>query len=196
MRRFLRPLWMAVAVVFLVEAWLWRWLGRVVHRCVELVALPALKARLKAAVTRWPAAVALLVFGVPVLLLVPVKLLGLWLLGRGAWLEAVGLLALAKATSVGLTAFLLDVTRPRLRQIGWFCRLESHVLAALGWARRQVEPARSSVRAWWRTTAAPVALWLCQRTGDPLRARWVRRIVRLRQLTRRREGYSSSSTFQ
>src|SRR5438309_1932244 len=88
-RRLLRPLWMLLALAFLAEAWLWHRLGRMVGRIADLCGLPALKARLAPRLERLPPVAALAVFLVPVVLVLPLKLAGLWLLSRGSWLGAV-----------------------------------------------------------------------------------------------------------
>jgi hypothetical protein len=42
----------------------------------------------------------------------PLKFLGLRMLAHGSWLGALGVLAFAKMVSVGVTAFIFDVTQP------------------------------------------------------------------------------------
>ena len=120
MRRLLRPLWVLLALVFLVEAWLWERLAPIVGWIVERIAWRALRARLAAAIERLPPYPTLLVFLVPVVLLFPIKLIGLWLLAQGSWLGAMATLALAKVVSMGVTAFIFDLTRPKLLQLAWF----------------------------------------------------------------------------
>jgi hypothetical protein len=88
----------------------------------------------------------LLVFLVPVVLLLPVKFLGLWLLARGSWLGAMATLGLAKVVSMGVTAFIFEVTRPKLLQIAWFCWLYEHMLAWLAWAHGLVDPIRQRIK--------------------------------------------------
>ena len=81
MRRLLRPLWILLALVFLFEAWLWERLKPVVGWFVDKIPWDAFKARLAAGIERLPPLATLLVFLVPVVLLFPIKLIGLWLLG-------------------------------------------------------------------------------------------------------------------
>jgi hypothetical protein len=64
----------------------------------------------------------------PVVLLLPIKFIGLWMLARGYWLGAMATLGAAKVVSMGFTAFIFDVTRPKLLQLPWFCRLYEWVL--------------------------------------------------------------------
>jgi len=78
MRRLLKPLWILLALVFLFEAWLWSRLAALVTRLVALIDLPRLKARIGAAIERLPPAATLVVFIVPVLVMRPMKFVGLW----------------------------------------------------------------------------------------------------------------------
>ena len=75
-------------------------------------------------------------FIVPVVLLLPLKFLGLWMLAHGYWLGALGVLALAKMVSLGVTAFIFDLTRPKLLQLAWFRWLYERVMAWLGLGAR------------------------------------------------------------
>jgi hypothetical protein len=178
MRRLLRPLWVLLAVVFLVEAWLWERLSALIARGLAAVGLPRLKERLAAWVERLPPPAALLLFVVPALGLLPVKLLGLWMLAHGHWLGALALLGAAKLAGVGVTAFLFQAARPRLLQMRWFAWTYGRVLVALGWAHRQLDPWKARVRA----AAAPVLARL--RAALP-RGRVLRRVVRLWRRSRR-----------
>jgi hypothetical protein len=145
-RRLTRPLLVLLAIVFLIEAWLWDHLKPVVGWFVALIPWQRLKARIVAGVERLPPYPTLLVFLVPVLLLLPLKFLGLWMLAHGFWLGAVGVLALAKLVSVGITAFIFDITRPKLLQIGWFRWLYEHVMVWIEWAHGLVDPIKARVK--------------------------------------------------
>jgi hypothetical protein len=85
LRRLLRPLWLLLAIVFVFEGWLWDRLATVGLRVANLIALPALKARLAAAIERLPPAATLVVFLVPVLVLLPSSCwaCGCWRGGHG-----------------------------------------------------------------------------------------------------------------
>lgn len=188
MRSILRPLWIALALLFLAEAWLWNQLQPIVAWCVRLIALPALRARLAAAVERLPPAATLPVFLIPILLLLPIKVLGLWLLAHGSWLGAMATLAAAKVVSMGVTAFIFEVTRPKLLQLGWFRRLYELVLRAAAWAHRQVDPIKQRVRDWGCETLRPAVrrlrrlFWFMapQRSG-----RFLRHVMRVRRQVQR-----------
>ena len=117
MRRVIRWFWIPLALVFLFEAWLWDHLEPIVGWIVDRLPLQHLKDRIAHWVSRLSPASSLIVFVVPVGLLLPFKLAGLWLLARGYWMGAAGTLFFAKVVGLGSTAFVFDVTRPKLLQL-------------------------------------------------------------------------------
>ena len=183
MRRLLRPLWILLALVFLFEAWLWEHLRPLVARIVDLIAWDKLKARVAGWIEHLPPYATLLVFLVPVILLFPLKLAGLWMLAHGSWLGAMTVLGLAKLVSMGVTAFIFEVTRPKLLQLAWFRWLYEHMLVWLAKAHALIDPIKAQVREWLARTLAPAKrrmrrlIWLL-RPGRP--GRFFRRVMRIR----------------
>ena len=116
-----------------------------------------------------------IVFAVPVIVLFPVKLLGLWMLAHGYWLGAVATLVLAKLVGVGVTAFVFDVTRDKLLQMAWFRWLYERVMWLRDWAHAQVDPIKRRIKLWFRMFAP-------KRAGRTLRLLW--RIRRRMQAAR------------
>src|SRR6266545_1257251 len=157
MRRLLRPFLILLALVFLFEAWLWQHLAPLVAWVVARIPLRVLKAKIAAAIARLPPAATLIVFIVPVLLLLPLKFLGLWML------------ALAKVVSLGVTAFIFDLTRPKLLQLAWFRWLYEHVMVWLDWAHALIDPIKRRLKIWFR-------MWAPKRAGRTLRL-----LVRIRR---------------
>jgi hypothetical protein len=150
MRRLLRPLWFALAALFLVEEWLWRRLSAGLTRIIAALGLRRLRQLVADAIGRLPPAAALVLFLLPALVLLPVKLLGLWMLAHGHWLGALAALVGAKLAGVGLAAFIFQATRPKLLRLGWFRWVHGKVQVALAWAHRKVDPWKERVRAWRR----------------------------------------------
>jgi hypothetical protein len=142
---------------------------------VARIPLRALKAAVAAIIERLPPAATLVVFVVPVLLLLPLKFLGLWMLAHGLWLGAIGVLALAKVASLGVTAFIFDLTRPKLLQLAWFRRLYERVMTWLDWAHALIDPIKRRLKTWFR-------MWSPRRAGRTLRL--LARIRRRMQATR------------
>ena len=146
----LRPFLILVALIFLFEAWLWTHLAPIVAWIVARIPLRAIKDKMAAAIERLPPTATLVVFTVPGLLLLPLKFLALWMLARGYWLGALGVLALAKMMSLGVTAFIFDLTRPKLLQLAWFRRVYDRVMVWLAWAHELVDPIKRRLRMWFR----------------------------------------------
>jgi hypothetical protein len=77
--------------------------------------------------------------------------------------------------SLGVTAFIFDLTRPKLLQMDWFRRLYEAVMRGLAWAHALVDPIKRRLRLWFRIFAP-------KRAGRTLRL--LLRIRRRVQVTR------------
>ena len=146
MRRLLQPIWVLLAVIFLIEAWLWDHLEPIVAWVVDKIPLRAFKHWLAERVDTLSPAMTLIVFIVPVLPLFPLKLVGLWLLAHEYWMSAIFTILFAKFLGVGVTAFVFDVTRPKLLEMGWFERLYEFILDLRARAHALVEPIKRRIR--------------------------------------------------
>jgi hypothetical protein len=146
MRRLVRVFWVILALLFLLEAWLWSRLEPVVAALVGLLPLKTIKAKTAAAVEALPPAATLVVFLVPIAVLLPVKIVALWLLHGGHWFAGIGALVLAKLAGLGVTAFVFDITRPKLLQLAWFARLYALIMRGLAWAHAMVDPVKRRIR--------------------------------------------------
>jgi hypothetical protein len=140
LRRLLQPIWVLLAVIFLIEAWLWDHLEPIVAWVVAKIPLRAFKAWLAERVDTLSPAMTLIVFIVPVIPLFPLKLVGLWLLAHEYWFSAIFTILFAKFLGVGVTAFIFDVTRPKLLEMGWFERLYDFIMDLRTRATALVEP--------------------------------------------------------
>lgn len=168
MRRLLQPLWVLLALIFLFEAWLWDHLEPVVARIVELIPLRAIKAWIAEKVQRLSPPLTLIVFLVPVILLFPLKVLGLWLLAHHYWVGAMVVIVFAKLIGVGVAAFIFDVTRPKLLQMAWFRWLYESVLLIRARALELVAPIMDRVKAVLRSLRSNSS------------SRWMRLVQRIR----------------
>ena len=145
MRRLLQPIWVLLAVIFLIEAWLWDHLEPIVARVVARIPLQTFKTWLADRVDALSPAMTLIVFIVPVVPLFPLKLVGFWLLTHEYWLSAIMTILFAKLLGVGVTAFVFDVTRPKLLEMGWFERLYEFVMALRAKAAALVDPIKRRI---------------------------------------------------
>src|SRR5262252_11197532 len=169
LRRLLQPLWVLLAIIFLIEAWLWDQLEPVVAWVVAAIPLRALKQWLAERIDSLSPAMALIVFIVPVIPLFPLKMIGLWLLAHQYWMSAVSTLLFAKFLGVGVTAFVFDVTRPKLLEMAWFEKLYRFVLLLRARCKALVEPVKAKI------------LYFLRGDGE----RWLSRTLRLIQRFRK-----------
>jgi hypothetical protein len=172
MRRLTRPLLVLLAIIFLIEAWLWSHLEPIVAWIVARIPLRALKARLAAWIETIPPAAALVVFAVPGALLFPLKLLTLWLFTQKQLLLGLLSFTFAKLVGLGVTAFVFESTRPKLLQLHWFRWLYEHILIGLAWAHRLADPIKLRMQ-------RLLHILRPQRAGRAMRLFWrIRRRVR------------------
>ena len=150
-----------LALLILFEEWGWEplqralaWLGR----------LPVLR-QFEALITRLPPHLALLAFLLPTLLLLPVKLLALWLIAHGQKLLGLSVIVLAKLAGTAIVARLFTLTQPALMRMAWFARLYSRwsawkeaLLARLraSWAWRWSRAFKRQLRRRWARWRAAV----------------------------------------
>lgn len=144
------PFWILLALIFLLEAWLWDHLEPIVARAVNVIPWGKLKIRLATFIEDLPPWATLIVFVVPLAVVFAFKVLGLWLLTQHLHLAAVATLVLAKLVGLGVTAFVFDVTRHKLLQLTWFRRLYDFVMWLRDWAHGRVDPLRHRMLVWLR----------------------------------------------
>ena len=169
LRRLLQPLWILLAIIFLIEAWLWDHLEPIVARVVAWIPLRAFKQWLAERVDTLSPAMTLIVFVVPLIPLFPLKLVGLWLLTHEYWMSAISLILFAKFLGVGVTAFIFDVTRPKLLEMRWFQALYDFVMSLRARATALVEPVKQRI------------LGMVRGDGDGWSSRMLRLIARFRK---------------
>ena len=145
LRRLLQPLWVLLAIVFLIEAWLWDHLEPIVAWFVSMLPMRAFKQWLADRVDALSPAMTLIVFAVPVIPLFPLKLVGLWLLAHEYWTSAIFTILFAKFVGVGVTAFVFDVTRDKLLEMDWFEKLYDFIMALREKAKAVVEPVKQRI---------------------------------------------------
>ena len=137
-KKTLRGLLLApVALFLLFEEWGWAPLAAAF---AALGRLPVWR-RLERLIADLPPWAALLVFGVPVLALIPIKLLALYLIGEGQIGLGIGLVLLAKLAGTAIAARLFQLTQPALMQLAWFARSYT---AFKNWKDRMLRHVRAS----------------------------------------------------
>jgi hypothetical protein len=108
-----------LALLILFEEWGWEPLQRALVRLGQALGLQWLEARIRAL----PPYAALALLVVPSLLLVPVKLLALWLIGQGHVVQGTLVIVAAKIVGTALVARIFTLTRDALLRLRWFAWL-------------------------------------------------------------------------
>ncbi len=165
MNRFARPLWVVLAMLFLLEAWLWDRLEPIVARIVGMIPWGWAKPALVRLVDRLSPPATLMVFVVPFIVLLPLKFMEVWFFAHRNWLGAIMVLVVAKLAGLGVTAFVFEVTKDKLLQMPWFRRLYEFILWLRAWAHEKVEPIARRLRAWRRFLRPGRAGRLVERLG-------------------------------
>lgn len=161
LKRILRGIVLApIALLLLFEEWGWEPLAA---GFAALGRLPVWRS-LERLIVRLPPWAALTAFCGPILLLVPLKLLALFLIGKGHLGMGLGLIVSAKIAGTALAARLFQLTEPALMQISWFSRaylpwkiwkdrMMSQVHASWPWrlGRQIKHRLRTSMTDWWQS---------------------------------------------
>ena len=116
-RKILRKIFFPlIAGVLLFEEWGWARLAAVFARLAQL----PLWAWLERQISQLTPVGTLLAFGVPMVALLPIKLLALYLFGKGQATLGLVLLLGAKIGGTALMARLFQLTQPALMRLRWF----------------------------------------------------------------------------
>jgi hypothetical protein len=136
-------LWPFKAVAFLAlifYEWGWEPLAKWIARLARFRVIAAIERKMR----RAPPWAALLLFLVPTLLLLPVKLGAVWLIAHGKKLIGIGLIIAAKLVGTAIVAWMFKLTQPALMQLRWFAWVYTRVHA---WKTRWIN-ALKATRAW------------------------------------------------
>ena len=129
-----------LAVVIVFEEWGWRPLAAFLAGLARYAPV----AKLEALVMRLPPYPSLAVFAVPVLLLLPLKLVALAWIAQGHVVWATLLFIFAKLAGTAIVARVFHLTEPALMQLDWFRKLHDLVMP---WKHALLERIRAS-RTW------------------------------------------------
>ena len=178
-RKILKPFWIFLALVFLLEAWLWDLLVPPIRTLIERIGWLHIKERLGRWLTALPRWLIVCVFILPDTILLPVKIGGLWLAAQGHVIIGTGIFVLAKTLSLGVTVLLFELCRVRLLELAWFRWIYEKITAARQWANRQIAPFLEPIRDVMAKMRAAVA---------PARSRLLRLMERIREQMHRKRS--------
>jgi hypothetical protein len=160
LRRFLRALFTwAAALLILFEEWGWEPLAR----AVAVVARLPLFAWLERKIAALPPYAALVVFFVPALALLPIKVLALYWISLGYRWLGVATIVVAKIVGTAIVARLFQLTQASLMKLAWFAALYfrwarwkaaivARVRGSAAWqaATRAIAQAKAQLKQRWR----------------------------------------------
>ncbi len=151
-----------LALLLLFEEWGWRPLSNLL---AQLARFP-LWARAELWIAGLPPYGALTALAVPSTIVIPTKLIGVYLLATGHIVTATAIILGAKLAGTALVARIFVLTKPSLMQIGWFARAHDGFVP---WQERTFGWIRNS-RVWrygrvvkWRATSAIRRSWVALR---------------------------------
>lgn len=82
--------------------------------------------------------IALLAFGIPVLILTPVNLFAFYLIAKGLIIYGILIEIVVKLFGTFLVARIFSLTKPQLLQFGWFSWLYVTIITWLEWAHKKI----------------------------------------------------------
>ena len=147
------------ALILLFEEWGWRPLAALLARLAKY----PLVAKVEALISGLPPYGALVVFAAPSLLILPLKLVAIFLIANGHTLSAALLFIGAKIAGTAILARLFMLTQAKLMQISWFAR-------GYNWLMPWQERMFAVVRASWAWRYGRIVKY---RVGQAIKARWV-----------------------
>lgn len=145
-QRLIRALWFALAILFLIESWLWDNVKVALVRLAHELGLTKIEARLREFIAGLSPYATLVVFAVPALTILPLKLLAVAAIAHGHVVAGLAVILAAKTLALGVTSFLFDISRDKLLRLAWFARFYALVLRVNAWAHALVEPVRRRLR--------------------------------------------------
>lgn len=183
MRVLSRIFWYGLAVLFLVEAWLWDKSVALGEWIAARIPFAAFKAGMVRLIDRLPPLAVLPIFILPMIVILPFKIAALWLIGHGKFLFGGLAFAGAKLAGVGVAAFLFDLTRDKLLSMRWFERLYLRVMSWRAWAHALIDPYKAKIRAAVAPFRARIRARLAELRGN---GAFGRKLAALRARMRRR----------
>lgn len=118
-RLLISPLLWVIALVFLLEEYIWDTTARWMARLGAVAFVHAIEKHISALPTRW----AFFAFLLPGSILIPAKLIGLHAIANGHWVIGSITFLLAKLVGMALFSRIFNLTRPALLRLPWFAKL-------------------------------------------------------------------------
>ncbi|MBG0796344.1 hypothetical protein IYX23_01365 [Methylocystis sp. L43] len=175
--------WFALAVLFLIETWLWDHFRDWLHDLGRALGLEGYEQQFKDFVATLTPLKTLAIFITPAFAIVPAKLVGFELIAHGHVFTGLFAILLAKTLALGVMSFLFDICRDKLMQIDRFRQIYSLVLAIRAWAARLVAPFKQRLRQTADAICGRIEALIGVEAGS-----LTRRLARMRELARQKRS--------
>jgi len=140
------PAIVALAALFLAIAWIWDALIAVERWVLGLVPWLALRAQAIAFIDKLPIAVVVVIYGVPFLIVEPLKGVLLWLMATGHFVVGLVSLIILETFGLSLLALVFDLTRQRLLTLRWFAWCYDKALLFHHYADELIAPYKEAAK--------------------------------------------------
>jgi hypothetical protein len=123
-----------LAVILIIEEWLWDFLSALGHYLIRLLRLENFERWL----SQTPPTTALLAFLIPILIVTPINIAAIWLLLHGLLLEGVLLEVFAKLLGTLLVARVFTLTKSQLLTFSLLAAIYNTISEWLRWAHAKI----------------------------------------------------------
>jgi hypothetical protein len=123
-----------LAMVLLIEEWLWDILTALGQQLARLMHLAKFERRL----SQTSPSMALLAFTIPILIVTPINLTAFWLLAHGLVLQGILMEVVAKLLGTLLVARVFALTKPQLLTFAAFAWVYTTITDWLRWAHERI----------------------------------------------------------
>ena len=141
-----RLLALPLALAFLFETWVWRWLVVLARALAGLLPWVRFRDAARRRVARAPAIVAVVLFGVPLLVAEGGAFISVVTMATGHVFAGMALYALMKIFGLLLIPVIFEITREKLMTLPWFVWMFEKFEALHAMAARFVAPYKQSAR--------------------------------------------------
>ncbi|MFZ3179321.1 MAG: hypothetical protein WA156_03740 [Methylocystis silviterrae] len=182
-RRLRDAFWFTLAVLFLVETWLWDHFRDWLHDFARALGLERYEQQFKDFVATLTPVKTLAIFIAPMFAILPAKLVGFELIAHGHVFTGLIAILLAKTLALGCMSFLFDICRDKLMQMDRFRQIYSVVLEIRAWAARLVAPFKQRVYQTADAMCGRIEAFIGVEAGS-----LTRNVARLRELARQKRS--------
>ena len=167
-----RPILLVFALVFLFETWVWDKLSAALGWIARRIPWERIKRGAQNGVNRLPAIFAVLLFGVPVVVMELGSFFSVVAIALGHVILGSLCYASLKLIGVSLIAVIYDLTREKLMTLRWFVWLHARFERLHAFARELVAPYREAALA--QLEALRARVWRTQGSDLGRLRRWIR----------------------